>query len=83
QQPLTTPFPTAPSVPLRISSINLAIRNSTIYDIVLKLDDPSSVLKQGDSESKSNLTRTSRNVLAESSRKEIATDIEFTKKNIA
>ncbi|GJT27592.1 hypothetical protein Tco_0907867 [Tanacetum coccineum] len=35
------------------------------YGIVLKLDDLSPVLKQGDSESKINLTRTSQNVSAE------------------
>nr|GEV87378.1 hypothetical protein [Tanacetum cinerariifolium] len=35
------------------------------YGIVLKSDDPSLVLKQGDSESKTNLSRTSQNVLAE------------------
>nr|GEX09641.1 hypothetical protein [Tanacetum cinerariifolium] len=92
QQPLTTPFPAAPSVPLRISSlsslygtprcdgfhelqeIHVIVKTGyglefayviLSYGIVLKSDDPSLVLKQGDSESKSNLTRTSQNVSAE------------------
>ncbi|GKB06803.1 hypothetical protein Tco_0835036 [Tanacetum coccineum] len=70
QQPLTTPFPAALSVPLRISSIklpgsgnlNLPYVLLMFTGLVLKLaDDPS----PGDSESKSNLTRNSRNFLAE------------------